>query len=162
MALSGNVARYEKEVNINNLGLTKEYEFSKVIRNNTLDSNDEIMEFIDCNIDYEEIETKHASKIIKNIISKEEAKTLEFGTDMHEILELTDFKNVKTNNKYINNLLDTFNFKDATIYQELEFVFVKDDIKYYGIIDLMLEYSDKICIIDYKLKTLMMKIILNN
>ena len=154
VALSGNVARYEKEVNINNLGLTKEYEFSKVIRNNTLDSNDEIMEFIDCNIDYEEIETKHASKIIKNIISKEEAKTLEFGTHMHEILELTDFKNVKTNNKHINNLLDTFNFKDATIYQELEFVFVKDDIKYHGIIDLMLEYSDKICIIDYKLKNI--------
>ena len=50
---------------------------------------------------------------------------------MHEILELTDFKNIKTNNKYINNLLDTFNFKDATIYQELEFVFVKDDIKAY-------------------------------
>ena len=30
----------------------------------------------------------------------------------------------------------------------------KDDIKYHGIIDLMLEYSDKICIIDYKLKNI--------
>ena len=56
--------------------------------------------------------------------------------------------------KYINNLLNTFNFKDATIYQELEFVFVKDDIKYHGIIDLMLEYDNNIKIIDYKLKNI--------
>ena len=36
---------------------------------------------------------------------------------MHELLELTDFKNVKTDNKYINQLLNTFDFVNADIYQ---------------------------------------------
>ena len=103
---------------------------------------------------FEEVEKRHASKTIKNILTKEEAKTLEFGTQMHEMFELTDFKNVKTDNKYINKLLENFDFKDAEIYQELEFMFEKDDIKYHGIIDLMLEYSDKIFIVDYKLKNI--------
>ena len=73
---------------------------------------------------------------------------------MHEIFELTDFKNIETDNKYINKLLDSFDFKNAEIYQELEFIFIKDDIKYHGIIDLMLKYSDKIYIVDYKLKNI--------
>ena len=55
---------------------------------------------------------------------------------------------------FINKLLENFDFKDAEIYQELEFMFEKDDIKYHGIIDLMLEYSDKIFIVDYKLKNI--------
>ena len=44
------------------------------------------------------------------------------------------------------------NIKDAKIYKEYEFIYVKDDTKYHGIIDLMLEYDDHIDIIDYKLK----------
>ena len=33
-------------------------------------------------------------------------------------------------------------------------MYIKDDIKYHGIIDLMLEYDDHIDIIDYKLKNI--------
>ena len=47
-----------------------------------------------------------------------------------------------------------FDFKNATIYQELEFIFNEEDTEYHGIIDLMLEYEDKIFIIDYKLKNI--------
>ena len=112
------------------------------------------MKFIDVNVNTEKVEKKHASKTIKNVLTKEEKKTLDFGTHIHEVLEFTDFKNVDTNNKYIDKLLNTFNFKDATIYQELEFVFFKDDINYHGIIDLMLEYENEIYVVDYKLKNI--------
>ena len=50
--------------------------------------------------------------------------------------------------------MDTFDFKNATIYQELEFIFDKDDLEYHGIIDLLLEYNNEIKIIDYKLKNI--------
>ena len=70
------------------------------------------------------------------------------------MLELTDFKHVKNPNIYVKNLLDTFDFQSATIYQELEFFFTKDDKEYHGIMDLMLEYDDEIKIIDYKLKNI--------
>ena len=152
-SIYGNIEKYVTSINLNNIGLSKEYEFSKVISRN-LESKKEEMVIYDDEVLYEEVEKKHASKTIKNILTKEEAKTLEFGTYMHEIFELTDFKNIETDNKYINKLLDSFDFKNAEIYQELEFIFIKDDIKYHGIIDLMLEYSDKIYIVDYKLKNI--------
>ena len=150
-SIYGNIAKYVTSIDLNNIGLSKEYEFSKALSRN-LESSKEEMVIYDDEVLYEEVEKKHASKTIKNILTKEEAKTLEFGTQMHEIFELTDFKTVKDDNKYINKLLENFDFKNAEIYQELEFMFEKDDIKYHGIIDLMLEYSDKIFIVDYKLK----------
>ena len=152
-SIYGNIEKYVTNINLNNIGLSKEYEFSKAISTN-LESKKEEMIIYDDEVLYEEVEKKHASKTIKNILTKEEAKTLEFGTYMHEIFELTDFKNIETDNKYINKLLDSFDFKNAEVYQELEFIFIKDDIKYHGIIDLMLEYSDKIYIVDYKLKNI--------
>ena len=48
----------------------------------------------------------------------------------------------------------TFDFVNADIYQELEFIYEKDDTKYHGIIDLILMYEDKIFIVDYKLKNI--------
>lgn len=43
------------------------------------------------------------------------------------------------------------NVKDANIFHEYEFVYTLDNTKYHGVIDLMLEYTDHIDIIDYKL-----------
>ena len=85
-----------------------------------------------------------------------------FGTKIHEVLELIDFKNYNPNiikDEFIRNKITKFlnndllkNIKDANIYHEYEFRYVKDNNDYHGIIDLMLEYSDHIDIIDYKLK----------
>ena len=43
---------------------------------------------------------------------------------------------------------------NTKIYKEHEFIYTKDNTKYHGIIDLMLEYDDHIDIIDYKLKNI--------
>ena len=153
-SISGNLAKYMISIDLNNVGVTKDYEFSKSLSKNMVNNEEINMLFIEDEIPFIEIEKKHASKTIKEILSVSDEKTLEFGTKIHELLELTDFKNTNTDNKYVNHLLNTFDFNSAKIYQELEFSYELDDVLYHGIIDLMLEYEDKIFIIDYKLKNI--------
>ena len=153
-SISGNLAKYMISVDLNNVGVTKDYEFSKSLSKNMVNNEEANMLFIEDEIPFIEIEKKHASKTIKEILSVSDEKTLGFGTKIHELLELTDFKNANTDNKYVNHLLNTFDFNSAKIYQELEFSYELDDVLYHGIIDLMLEYEDKIFIIDYKLKNI--------
>lgn len=153
-SISGNLSKYMINVDLNSVGVTKDYEFSKSLSKNMVNNEDANMLFIEDEIPFIEIEKKHASKTIKEILSVSDEKTLEFGTKIHELLELTDFKNANTDNKYVNHLLNTFDFNSAEIYQELEFSYELDDVLYHGIIDLMLEYEDKIFIIDYKLKNI--------
>lgn len=153
-SISGNLSKYMINVDLNNVGVTKDYEFSKSLSKNMVNNEEANMLFIENEMPFIEIEKKHASKTIKEILSVSYEKTLEFGVKIHELLELTDFKNANTDNKYVNHLLNTFDFNSAKIYQELEFSYELDDVLYHGIIDLMLEYEDKIFIIDYKLKNI--------
>ena len=114
------------------------------------------------NISYEEVKSKHFSHENINLVNKEMHDNMLFGTKIHEVLELIDFKNYNPNiikDEFIRNKITKFlnndllkNIKDANIYHEYEFRYVKDNNDYHGIIDLMLEYSDHIDIIDYKLK----------
>lgn len=148
-----NLKDYIMSVDLEKLELTKNYEY---IGNNNLKEmySGEKITFLENNVDSNLVQSKHASKVINNVLTKQEQKTLEFGTSMHEMLEMTDFKNKSITNKYVDNLRNSFSFEDATIYQELEFMYTKDSIEYHGIIDLMLEYEDEIKIIDYKLKNI--------
>ena len=84
-----------------------------------------------------------------------------FGTKMHEILELIDFKNPDYNlldiDDYykgkIKDFISQINIeKVKSIYKEYEFLYEENQNIYHGIIDLILEYDDSISIIDYKLK----------
>lgn len=152
-SISFNLKDYVKVVDLNHLHLSKDYEFT-VSKNIPNISSDKTIHFEEVKIDTHIVLQNHASKTILKLITKEEAKTLSYGTKIHEMLELTDFKHVKNPNIYVKNLLDTFDFQSATIYQELEFFFTKDDKEYHGIMDLMLEYDDEIKIIDYKLKNI--------
>ena len=141
-SISNNLSKYIKYVDIDSLEINKDYQYGR-IKDLEINKEDTKLEFKNLNIESNLIENKHASKIIKNILTLKEAKTLEFGTKMH-----------KSNNKYINNLRNSFDIDKALIYQELEFVFQDKETIYQGIIDLMLEYEDEIKIIDYKLKNI--------
>lgn len=153
-SISLNLSSYMKTINLDTLSLTKDYDFSisKVYEDRSL--NNQKIEFKDIQLDFKKLESKHASKIIQHILTPQEAKTLEFGSQMHNQLELTNFKDKTVHNKYIDNLRNSFDFDHATIYQELEFMFESEKIEYHGIIDLMLEYEKEIKIIDYKLKNI--------
>lgn len=153
-SIAYNLTKYIKTIDLEKLDLTKDYEFSTNNISYKLNEDTRKIEFYDLNIDCEIKEEKHASKTIKSILTKSEAKALEYGTKVHEKLELTDFKNTTSDDKIVNTLKEKFDFNKANIYQELEFYFTKEMIEYHGIIDLMLEYDKEIKIIDYKLKNI--------
>lgn len=105
-----------------------------------------------------EVTTSHFSKQA-GLITKDILDKMELGTKIHYYLEMLDFKNpdyTSVDNKYINKIkafIDSpllENIKEAKIFKEYEFM---DDGKH-GFIDLLLEYEDKIVIIDYKTKTI--------
>ena len=80
---------------------------------------------------------------------------------IHYIFEIVDFKKKDLSfidNKYKKYLEKFFNLdllkniENANVYKEYEFIYLDNNIKRHGIIDLMLEYDNYIDIIDYKLK----------
>lgn len=149
-----NLKDYTREISLSDIGLTKDYELP--LNKIQLEGKEEAkkIDFQELNVNSKVIQNKHASKVIQKILTSEEAEVLAFGTKMHEKLEMTDFKKDNVSSKYVQQLKNTFDFEQATIYQELEFYFTKDNTEYHGIIDLMLEYPDEIKIVDYKLKNI--------
>ena len=105
-------------------------------------------------IKYEIINNKHFSKEICKLIDDDTIKNMEYGTKVHEILEYADF--VNPSNEIVLNLLKLIDNNFINVYHEYEFIYDVGDIEYHGIIDLLIEYSDKIYIIDYKLKNTML------
>lgn len=106
----------------------------------------------------QEVATSHFSKQA-GLITKDILDKMEIGTKIHYYLEMLDFKNpdyTNVDSKYINKIKEFIdsplleNIKEAKIFKEYEFM---DDGKH-GFIDLLLEYEDKIVIIDYKTKTI--------
>lgn len=153
---------YFEQIDIEKLGLTKNYLYPKKIVQETLNNIKDNINVEEINIEDEVVEEKHFSKETNKIITKEENDLMKFGTKVHEIFELLDFRNIDlslVDNKFIRNKVEKFlsndllkNISNANIYKEYEFIYNKDNNEYHGIIDLMLEYDNHIDIIDYKLK----------
>ena len=108
------------------------------------------------NLSNEVIENKHASKELDDDVDEE---LLLIGNKYHYYLELIDFNNIDTSfikdeldkrriDKFLSNPLFK-NMKDANIMHEYPFY---DEIEnVHGVIDLLVEHSDHIDIIDFKL-----------
>ena len=106
----------------------------------------------------QEVTTSHFSKSA-GLIDQTTLDKMELGTKIHYYLEMLDFKNPDysyVDNKYINKIKQFMNspllenIQQAKIFKEYEFM----DNGKHGFIDLLLEYKDKIVIIDYKTKTI--------
>ena len=106
----------------------------------------------------QEVTTSHFSKSA-GLIDQTTLDKMELGTKIHYYLEMLDFKNPDysyVDNKYINKIKQFMNspllenIQQAKIFKEYEFM----DNGKHGFIDLLLEYEDKIVIIDYKTKTI--------
>lgn len=157
-SLNGNLEKYIKNINLDLVGLTKEYIYGNNQKDVLESSNTDLINYKDIIIENSEIELRHASKTINNIISKEEQNTLEFGTYLHSVFEETDFLNISDDNSYkdkITMFVKQLNItKETKIYKEHEFIFEDDSVTYHGIIDLVLIEKDEIKIVDYKLKNI--------
>lgn len=152
---------YFKDININELNLSKNYLFNKKI-DSTIKTTSEKINVNEISIDNEELEELHFSKETNKLLDKEITNNMKYGTMIHEVLELIDFKNYDDSvieDEFIRNKVNKFmnsellkNIKESNDYHEYEFKYTSDNKEYHGIIDLMLEYNDHIDIIDYKLK----------
>ena len=154
---------YFKNIDINSIGLTKEYLGKKEL-NKKIEKSEKEINVREINIE-NSIETQsHFSKENISLVTKSNKANMEYGTMIHEVFELIDLKNYDPSlidDDYIRNKVEKFlnnellkNIQDAEIYHEYEFEYKKDDIKYHGIIDLILEYNENIDIIDFKLKNI--------
>ncbi len=152
---------YFKEINLNEINLSKKYLTNKTSLLEIKSYEDSIY-VEEINIENNDLTDKHFSKETYEFVDKETQEKMELGTKVHEILEFIDFKNYNPNlieNEYIRNkitkLVNSFiNIKDAKIYKEYEFNYSDSNNNYNGVIDLMLEYDKYINIIDYKLKNI--------
>ena len=105
-----------------------------------INNNHELINRSSIKLTYDEINPYRYSKENNNIYNIDEINKLEYGTKMHEELEY------HTPDNLLNKLDDNY----LNIYHEFEFI----NNKSRGIIDLMVEYDDKILIIDYKTKNI--------
>lgn len=158
-SISDKVEKYISNVDLTKINLSKNYDMFKSSNyKELLDKKNNTIKHINIAIDNEEIENSHFSKVSHNLFSKEEIKNMEFGTYMHYLLETIDFKNPQINSKYedkIKSFLNKLDLNNVNIFKEYEFIYEEDNNIKHGIIDLMLEYTDHIDIIDYKLKNTM-------
>ena len=156
------VEKYITNMDINKIGLTKEYNsIKKSNYKDSIEKSNELLNIKEINIQNELLSKEKISKETHSLIDKETKEKMKFGTKMHEILELLDFNNPNFDDleieeyfkEKIRSFISQINIEDVVnIYKEYEFSYVKDNNNYHGIIDLILEYSDSIRIIDYKLK----------
>ena len=155
------LSEYFSDIDLDKIGLTKNYLFNKTIKNG-ISQSDEKLFVEEINIQNNLVESKHFSKE-SDLITNDDRKNMLYGTKIHSILEYLDFKDYDSSlikddfiKHKIEKLLshDLFkNIRKANIYKEYEFIYEKNNIKYHGIIDLMIEYDSYIDIVDYKLKS---------
>jgi len=164
-SIEGYIKDYYKYIDINTLGLTNDYNLIKnADYSNFISENNNKLNVIELDIENKEQKEKTFSKKTNKLYTKKELSNMEFGVEVHEILECINLKKPdysSIDNEFILNKIKKFinsdilkNIDKARIFKEYEFIYKKDESTYHGIIDLMLEYSDYIDIIDYKLKNI--------
>lgn len=153
---------FDKYVKLREVKVIKDYQKDQQAVKSITESNSKL-EVEDLILQPTILEQKKYSKESLEILTKEKKETLEFGTKVHEVLELIDFKNpnyigieervVRQIDKFLNLDIIKQN-KNARFYHEYEFVIEDNKILSHGIIDLLIETEDEFIIIDYKLKNI--------
>ena len=164
--LTNKMSTYTRKINVDDVSPSKDYNMVKDYNyKEHIDSSDIILNVKENNEVYKVLENKHFSKALNKVIDRSFRETLDFGTYMHYLFEVLDFKNnnideLDVTDEYKDNLRNFLkhdevkNISNATVYKEHEIRFIKDGSIYHGFIDLMVEYDDHIDIIDYKLSNI--------
>ncbi|MEG2511414.1 MAG: UvrD-helicase domain-containing protein [Bacilli bacterium] len=154
---------YITNIDLANIPMSKDYnimlkkDFTKLLPRADLDI---IVREITGKEEY--IETKHYSKNMIKLLSKETDDARQLGIKFHELLENIDLRNpdLEGLDSFYKIKIEAFCQLDllkdiglAKIYKEYEFITRRDKEEFHGIIDLLLEYDDHCIIIDYKLNS---------
>ena len=150
------IKKYIKKVNLEELDLTKQYNYNTKSNLNLEKGN--IINVDELTNTSNVIEKKRLSKNTHDLYSKDIKNNIKLGLRMHSIFESIDFNNPDISNlskleiELLNKFLDTKIYEGAKVYKEYEFMYEEDNTLTHGIIDLLLVFNDKCIIVDYKLK----------
>ena len=150
---------YMKNIDINNLNMTKDYNFTKTTNYKNFLKQGKTIDVIEYNFDTTKIINDRFSKNVHDLYTKEEKSNIDLGLRMHYLFEMIDFKKRDYSNindyekkkimSFINcGILDGY----INLYKEYEFTYEEENTLMHGFIDLLIEYKDRFAIVDYKLK----------
>ena len=158
---------YIVNIDLKEVELSKDYNLVKKgnVFNNIKSNNEKIILKNIPSYSKIEVTNNRFSKNSNELITKDVKEKMVFGTFMHYLLEVIDFKNPKLENLEVEDIyiekLSNFincdllkNINNAKIYKEYEFIYKDELEEKHGFIDLMIEHDDYIDIIDYKLKNI--------
>lgn len=149
--------------NIDRYFVKKEVEDIPILKTKELTKEEDILQVEELNINSNLLTNTHYSKNNNKLLDNDNKKLLEYGTKIHEILEYIDFKRPDLTNvdSFIKDKVEAFLNKDliknnlnSKMYHEYSFSYKKDNLALNGVIDLLIETSNKLIIIDYKLKNI--------
>lgn len=151
-SISSSLAKYIKNIDLSKLNISSEYNIGKDNSLPDIFEPDKKIEHRKIVLDNEVLLNSHYSVSHHKFNTKDESQLMKVGTYIHYLFESSDFNN--TSEKYVKNFVDKIDFKDAKIYKEYEFIYYDNNELRHGIIDLLIEYNDRIDIYDYKLKNI--------
>ena len=142
-----------------------EKDYLKVKHLSSIQEDANSIPVVEMHLEEKKINKSHYSKEKLSLITKEEKALLQFGSEVHKILEEINFNNYDLSKYPINSLvkekITSFLQSDfmrdklsMNMYKEYEFIEDEDNTISHGIIDLLLEDEEKMIIIDYKLKNI--------
>jgi ATP-dependent exoDNAse (exonuclease V) beta subunit len=128
--------------------------------------------YVELSLNNEIREEQTFSTTPSELLTKKELASIEQGKRLHEILEHLDFKTdledafdrlgLKEHEKsLLRRIRDLPFMKDIEdhirSYKEYEFAYERNGVFMHGIIDLVIEFEDRVCVVDYKLKDISKK-----
>lgn len=158
------IFNYIKDIDIKNIPVTKDYNsIKKYNYKDNISRSDKKIKIGKVDVQSGILEKQRISKANTELVDSVTKDSIEFGKELHRILECIDFKHPD-----IDSLNLSFFYKDKikkfiklindedilNVYKEHEFIFYDNGIYKHGIIDLILEYKDHVKVIDYKLKNI--------
>lgn len=156
---------YVQNIELDKLNLTKDYNIIKEYnykKSINMGADKIIVNPIEI---LKEVKTqKHYSKSTYKKLTEQERNNMEFGTYMHNLLEIIDFDNPRLDELNISTFyknkiqqfldLDIIKGENLKFYKEFEFIYENNNEESHGIIDLIIESDYDIKIVDYKLKNI--------
>ena len=158
-SINHTVTKYVKVIDIDNIGINKDYNLVKKTNYKTnISKCNIVLDVKESNVCNEVLNNKHFSKSTNKLFTIKEKENMKLGNTIHEIMESIDFNNPILSNvdkkyvSFVESFLNEDILKDTiNYYKEYEFIYESDNTLYNGIIDLLLEKDNEYVIIDYKL-----------